>query len=195
MYYKHEIQIENDFYPDVFKALDRIGLSGEVGYHLMKLLEPIHFKGTKNIDYNGRYVDLRKSIENIFRDMVSRRFLPSLILNKGKKDSVNLSWSSLYLAGKEPSIKELTDAEKDSKLKSDLNNNLVAPILPKQLSDWLKGAIFQAGAAVHTSTVEGDQVMNLDNYLSKVDGSPYMLRSLTMGLCDFILWYDNLLKK
>ena len=37
--------------------------------------------------------------------------------------------------------------------------------------------------------------MNLDKYLPNVGGSPYMLRSLTMGLCDFILWYDKLLKE
>jgi hypothetical protein len=35
--------------------------------------------------------------------------------------------------------------------------------------------------------------MNLDKYLPHVGNSPYMLRSLAMGLCDFIRWYDNFL--
>lgn len=193
-YYRHEMQIEHNLYPDVFSALDRMGLAGDVGYYLMPLLEPIHFEGISNADYNRRYVDLRKSLENILRHMVKMGLLPSIIIGKSKKENVNLSWSSIFLGSKhndDPST--LPDSEK--KFWEKVTRNTESPILPKQLADWLKDAVFQAGGAVHTSTGEEEIVMNLDNYLPHVDGSPYMLRSLAMGLCDFILWYDNFIKE
>ncbi|MBD5310811.1 MAG: hypothetical protein HDS13_01415 [Bacteroides sp.] len=193
-YYRHEMQIEHNLYPDVFSALDRMGLAGDVGYYLMPLLEPIHFEGISNADYNRRYVDLRKSLENIFRHMVKMGLLPSIIIGKSKKENVNLSWSSIFLGSKhndDPST--LPDSEK--KFWEKVTRNTESPILPKQLADWLKDAVFQAGGAVHTSTGKEEIVMNLDNYLPHVDGSPYMLRSLAMGLCDFILWYDNFIKE
>lgn len=192
-HYRHEMQIEHNLYPDVFSALDRLDLSGEVGYYLMPLLEPIHFEGTSNADYNRRYVDLRKSLEHIFRHMIKKGLLPTIIVGKNKKENVNLSWSSLFLGGSQPeNLSVLLDSEK--KFWEKVTRNTENPILPKQLSQWLKSAVFQAGGAVHTSTGEEEIAMNLDNYLSHVDGSPYMLRSLAMGLCDFILWYDNFVK-
>lgn len=192
-YYRHEMQIEHNLYPDVFSALDRLDLAGEVGYYLMPLLEPIHFEGTSNADYNRRYVDLRKSLEHIFRHMVKMGILPPIIVGKNKKENVNLSWSSLFLGGSLPeNINALPDSEK--KFWEKVTRNTENPILPKQLSQWLKSAVFQAGGAVHTSTGEEEIAMNLDNYLPHIDGSPYMLRSLAMGLCDFILWYDNFVK-
>lgn len=192
-YYRHEMQIEHNLYPDVFSALDRLDLAGEVGYYLMPLLEPIHFEGTSNADYNRRYVDLRKSLEQIFRHMVKMGILPSIIIRKNKKENVNLSWSSLFLGGSIPeNLNALPDSEK--KFWEKVTRNVENPILPKQLSQWLKSAVFQAGGAVHTSTEEEEIAMNLDNYLPHVGGSPYMLRSLAMGLCDFILWYDRFIK-
>lgn len=193
MRYRHDMQIEHNLYPDVFSALDRLDLAGEVGYYLMPLLKPIHFEGTSNSDYNRRYVDLRKSLENIFRHMVKMGLLPSIIIGKSKKENVNLSWSSLFLGGNQPEDPDtLPDSEK--KFWEKVTRNTEKPILPKQLANWLKYAVFQAGGAVHTSTGEEEIAMNLDNYLPHVGGSPYMLRSLAMGLCDFILWYDNFVK-
>lgn len=192
-YYRHDIQIEHDLYPDVFTALDHLDLSCDVGYYLMPLLEPIHFDGISKEDYNRRYIDLRKSLEHIFRHMVTMGLLPSIIISKNKKENVNLSWSSLFLGGNSPeNINSLPDSEK--KFWEKVTRNTENPILPKQLSHWLKSAIFQSGGAVHTSTGEEEIAMNLDNYLPHVGSSPYMLRSLAMGLCDFILWYDNFIK-
>lgn len=189
-----ELQIEYDEYPDVFHALDRLGLECEVGFYLMPLLEPIHFHSTSSADYNRRYADLRKSLEHIFRHMVKMSILPPIIIGKNKKGNVNLSWSSLFLGGNQlENIETLPDSER--KFWENVTRNTENPILPKQLSQWLKAAVFQAGGAVHTSTGEEEIAMNLDNYLPHVDGSPYMLRSLAMGLCDFILWYDNFVKE
>ena len=133
-YYRHEMQIEHNLYPDVFSALDRMGLAGDVGYYLMPLLEPIHFEGISNADYNRRYVDLRKSLENIFRHMVKMGLLPSIIIGKSKKENVNLSWSSIFLGSKhndDPST--LPDSEK--KFWEKVTRNTESPILPKQLAD------------------------------------------------------------
>lgn len=192
--YRHEMQVEYNLYPDVFTALDHLNLAGEVGYYLMPLLEPIHFEGTSNTDYNYRYVDLRKSLENIFRHMVKKGILPPIIIGENKKKNVNLSWSSLFLGGNQPeNLSSIHDSE--NKFWQMVRRKTPNPILPKQLANWLKDAVFQAGGAVHTSTGEEEIVINLDNYLPHVGNSPYMLRSLAMGLCDFILWYDNFVKE
>ena len=194
IHYRHEMQIEHDLYPDVFSALDRLDLAGVVGYYLMPLLEPIHFEGTSNADYNRRYIDLRKSLEYIFRHMVKMGILPPIIIGKNKKENVNLSWSSLFLGGNQPEdSSKLPDSEKNFWDKVTRNTGI--PILPKQLANWLKDAVFQSGGAVHTSTGDEEIAMNLDNYLPHVSESPYMLRSLAMGLCDFILWYDKFVEE
>lgn len=194
-HYQHELQIKQHYYPDVFSAIDRLGLQNSVGYYLMALLEPIHFQDTTNANYNHRYVDLRKSLEIIFRHMVNNGILPPVIIKKSNiKENVNLSWSNLLLGTKKPTkINDLPNNEKILWCK--VTRNTENPILPKQLAHWLMTAIFQAGGAVHTTTGEEEITLNLDNYLPHVAGSPYMLRSLTMGLCDFILWYDSFLTK
>lgn len=192
--YAQELQIEYVLYPDLFSVLDRTGMAGDVGYHLMRLLRPIHFGGVSNADYNLRYVDLRKALEYMFRHMAGMGILPACILSKGKKDGVNLSWSSLFLGGTQPEDPENANGD-EGKFWKKVIRNTESPLLPKPLADWLKSAILQAGGAVHTTTNEEEFGRNLDKYLVKVTGSPYMLRSLTMGLCDLILWYDNFLRE
>lgn len=189
-----KLQIEYDEYPDVFHALDRLGLECEVGFYLMLLLEPIHFHGTKSLDYNHRYVDLRKALEEIFRHMVGNGILPPNIISKGAKENVNLSWSSLFLGAAQPENPEIIRDSSEQKFWIKYERLTEGPILPKQLADWLKSAIFQTGGAVHTTTAQEEIAMNLEKYLPNVGESPYMLRSLVMGLCDFILWYDNFIK-
>lgn len=193
MYYRHEIQIEHDLYPDVFSALDRLGLAAEVGYYLMPLLEPIHFNGTSNANYNRRYIDVRKALETIFRHMVKMGILPLIIIDGKEIEKVNLTWSSLFLGGKtSEDIDSLSKGERNFWKK--VTRNTDGPVILKQLAVWLKEAIYQTGGAAHTTSLEEEIARNLDNYLPHVDGSPYMLRSLVMGLCDFILWYDNFIK-
>ena len=191
--YRHELSIEYNLYPDVFRALDRLDLADAVGFHLMPLLVPIHFGDTSNDNYNRRYVDLRMALEHLFRDMVKKGILPPIVIRKSPKENVNLSWSSLFLGASQPdNIDNLAESEK--KFWEKVERKTDTPLLPKQLGQWLKAAVFQTGGAVHTSTEREEIAMNLDNYLPHVGGSPYMLRALAMGLCDFILWYDNFVK-
>lgn len=195
-YYRHELQIEYNLYPDVFSSLDRLGLASEIGYFLMPLLVPIHFDGTSNADYNHRYVDVRKALEGIFRHMVIMGILPpNIVAKNAKKESVNLSWSSLFLGGSQPEDPgSLSDYDSEKKFWTKVERLTEGPIVPKQLADWLKSAIFQTGGAAHTTTADEELAMNLEKYLPHVGNSPYMLRALVMGLCDFILWYDNFIK-
>ncbi|MBD9093244.1 MAG: hypothetical protein EGQ20_12055 [Bacteroides oleiciplenus] len=188
-YYNHEYQLRNALYPNVFEALDSLNLHEAEGC-LIDLLEPIHFKGTDVKDYNRRYIDLRKMLEYIFRDMVEREILPPFLVSDAKgKDEVNLSWSSLFLGADMP---ETTSnlSKSDQKLWGKVTRTS-APLLPKQLSGFLKMAVFQTGGAVHTSRAEAEIQMNLEKYLSQVNMSPNMLRSLALAMCDFILWYNQ----
>lgn len=195
IHYNPELQIEYNYYPDVFASLDRLGLEAEVGYHLMHLLMPIHFPGTSYLDYNNRYIELRKALEYIFRHMVNSGILPGIIIGKDEKEGVNLSWSSLFLGAKQPENPySLPDTDSSKRFWKKVKRNIETPLLPKQLSKWLKETIFQTGGAAHASEAAAEIKLSLDKYLPLVGGSPYMLRSLTMGLCDFILWYNNFLQ-
>lgn len=186
--YDHEFQLEKHLYPDVFSSLTRLesnGLDVQASGFLINLLEPIHFSTATPADYNRRYLDLRKFLEYIFRHMVDSAILPTIMRTVSKnKDEINLSWSSKFLGEKFQALDEIwkhvTRNTPDNK-----------PLLPKQLGDLIKEAVFQAGGAVHTSQAEAEINMNLDKYLPSVSHSPYMLRSLALAMCDFSIWYDN----
>jgi hypothetical protein len=192
-----EYRLRNDICFDVFSALNELnekGLSSMVNDYLVALLEPIYFNHTTNQDYNRRYIDLRKALELIFRNMASKSILPPILISSKKdKDEVNLSWCSLFLGSNQPDQSAKAPKGGATNLWDIVKRNVPNPLLPRQLADWLKMAIFQAGGAAHTSEVEEQICMNLENYLPHVDQSPYMLRSLAMGLCDFILWYRRFL--
>ena len=196
VHYNPELQIEYNYYHDVFTALDRLELEAEVGYHMMHLLKPVHFPETTNIDYNNRYIELRKALEYIFRHMVNSGILPHIVIGKDEKEGVNLSWCSLFLGAKQPENPySLPDTDSSKRFWKRVKRNIETPLMPKQLSKWLKETIFQTGGAAHASTADAEIKLSLDKYLPLVGGSPYMLRSLTMGLCDFILWYYNFLQE
>ena len=186
-HYDHEFQLEKHLYTDVFSSLNQLessGLDVQARGFLVNLLEPIHFPMTNACDYNRRYMDLRKLLELIFRHMIDNAILPSIMRSVSKsKDEINLSWSSKFLGEKFQAFdeiwKHITRNTPDTK-----------PLLPKQFGDLIKEAVFQAGGAVHTSEAEAEINMNLDKYLPTVGNSPYMLRSLALSMCDFVLWYD-----
>ena len=186
-HYDHEFQLEKHIYPDVFASLTRLesnGLDVQAGGFLINLLEPIHFPTTTPSDYNRRYMDLRKFLELIFRHMVDNAILPSIMRIVSKtKDEINLSWSSKFLGEKFQTYDEIW-----KHVTRDTDEN--KPLLPKQLGNAIKEAVFQAGGAVHTSQAEAEINMNLDKYLPTVGYSPYMLRSLALSMCDLVLWDD-----
>lgn len=198
IHYDYEFRLKNDICSDVFsvlRGLFDVGLDPMIEGFLVSLLEPIYFNTATAEDYNHLYIDFRKSLEIIFRNMVSNGILPPIVLSKSKnKDEVNLSWSSKFLGSEPPkNIKEAKDD--DRKFWGQVKRNIATPLLPRQLAEWLRSAVFQVGGAAHTSEMEEQKCMNLEKYLEHVNQSPYMLRSLTFGLCDLIIWYNNFLKE
>jgi hypothetical protein len=194
LHYNPELHLRIDLYPEVFKASQRLlekGVNGDVERLLVKLLGPIHSGKESHDDYNRRYSDLRKIIEHIFRHMVEMQILPHII--KEKDGKINLSWGSLFLGGE---FDEDGKPKQDDKLWSKVERITPnkAPILPKQLAEYVKLAIFESGAALHTSD-EDTKRMNFDFYMSQVNNSSYMLRAFALATCDFIIWYDKYLTK
>lgn len=191
--YNEELALRYNHYPDVFKAtqyLLDLGMDGEVERCLIRLLAPIHFKGLTNKEYNDLYKSLRIMIEFIFQHMLKMKILPPKIKYKGE---INLSWSSTFLGGE---FDEHGVPKSDKKLWNIVIRNTKdnKPLLPKQLSEFLKVAIFESGAALHTSDEES-QKMNFAEYMECVNHSPYKLQSLALASCDFILWYYDFVKK
>lgn len=195
--YIHEWQLRHNLYPDVFEALNHLNLNDEIGYRLMQLLEPIHFTGTSNADYNHRYADLRKMLERILRHMVHMGILPSVLVESKNVNKVNIAWSITFLCDQTPKFPSNLNGKGVSKggIWDKVIRHTEDPIVPRQLAEWLNTVHHQSSAAVHTTPERKEKGMNFEEYMHHVGGSPYMLRSLTMGLCDFILWYHGFLKQ
>ena len=189
------LSLRVDLYPEVFKAIDDLKLPGEVEQYIVDLLGPIHFKGTKDNDYNHRYSDVRKLLEHIFRDMIERGILPTAYRGSKKKKEINLSWSCEYLGKENKDFAEGNSSypgieHYDKKKQLKIRRN-IGPLLPIQLADMLKITVFQCGGAVHTSESEAEIQLNLDKYLPHVNQSPCMLRAISLAMADFIVWYRN----
>lgn len=99
-YQRQEIALRVDLYKDVFEAVDFLNLDPQVEQTLIDLLAPIHFGGISSRDYNRLYSELRKSMENLFRSMYANGIIPPRLMKLGNNKELNLSWISLFLAGK-----------------------------------------------------------------------------------------------
>lgn len=180
---KAEFQISNDLYNPVFKAIEECKLDDEVYTKMEDLLIPIHFNTVDGSYYNKMFTDVRIVIEWIFRSMIVNGILPpSLLLKKKGKDGINLTWASKFLAG-----------EPDMKSNLLIIGNKI--VFPKVIADIVKNLIYFSGSKEHTTEESKEDSLNVAEYLRYVGETPYLLRSLTMQLCDVIVWYANYLKE
>lgn len=191
--YDQEMVLKHNLYPEVFNATTRLlekGVDADVERFLIQLLAPVHFPGISNQEYNGRYYCLRKMLEHIFRHMRSMKILPPNIKRDGE---INLSWCSSFLGGE---FDENGVPKSDKKFWKQVSRNTEgnAPILPKQLAEYVKLAVFESGGALHTSDEESNK-MDFDFYVKYLDNSPYMLKAFALASCDFLLWYDKYLSE
>lgn len=189
--YGQEFVLRHDLYPEVFAATERLlnkGVNIEVERFLIQLLAPIHFPGVERKEYNDRHSCLRKMIEHVLRHMETMKILPPNIKVKGE---IQLSWCSAFLGGEFDNNGNPIGYDKFwNTVKRITPKN--EPILPKQLAEYLKNAIFESGSAQHTSDKESKK-MNFDLYMQMLDYSPYLLMAFALTSCDFLMWYDKYL--
>lgn len=167
-------------YKSVFNALEECGINDE-GYNALEdLLVPIHFPEANNtLNYNDKFVNARKLLEHIFRSMSTHGLLPEW----GKK--VNFRWSCCLLSGM-----NATRKDKEGEI---IYIESVCPILPPVLRKVIREFDI-IPAFCHTDNKEDDDIKG-EEYLKSVNNSTFLLKSISLQLCDLILWYNNYLKE
>lgn len=171
-------QVKTVLYPAVFSTIEDLKLDTLVADHLADLLVPISFPKLMDNNYIDKLYKCRKIMEGIFRSMISNGLLPETMLKSGSKSEVNLSHSSLILAGnygknKVPNVEVIGD-----------------PVFTPIISENVKNLIFNIGAHLHTQEDNNNWVRNTTKYFKYVK-STYLLQAMALHLCDLILYYKS----
>ena len=165
-------------YKNVFEAIEKCGLDDEAYNALEDLLVPIHFPDIiEDKDYNDKFEKAREILEYIFRSMSEHGLLPDW----GKQ--INLQWSSCILAGKPALNKKGVTVIQSNKR-----------ILPEAMANMVKTMVNVIPPFCH-SDGGNEEGVSKKEYMQYVSSSTFLLRSFTLQLCDFILWYSNYLRE
>ena len=190
------MQIRLIYYPDVFKAINRSELDSEVAIYMEDLLLPIHARNYSGKEYNNMMTNIRKCIELIFTSMAEKGLLPNK-KNNGKyvfhdilvdsKGGINTTWCSLILSGKEVKVGD--------KIRIESTN-----ILPNVLKDSFQRLKEISAAYEHTVNKNANEQQQKNSrqtpeFLESLGNPPYLLQSMTLELCNIILWYANYLEE
>lgn len=189
-----EMQIRLIYYPDVFKAIKRTALDAEIEIHMEDLLCPIHFRNCTGKEYNDSMTKVRKCIEIIFQSMGQKGILPNkkqgekYVLHEmlvDKRGGINTTWCSMIIAGKGNDIKGAHITSEN--------------ILPNVLKDCFHRLIEISAAYEHAENKNASEEQRANTrqtseFLATTKYAPYLLRGMTMELCNIILWYDAYLE-
>lgn len=163
-------------YKDVFTALDELSIRQYVEEILLDILLPLHFPAkVPNFKPVYHYNQLRQLIEYLFRACHKVGLIPDQCVPDGK---VNLSQSSLYLAGKDAVISGVRYGEKGDR------------IIPEYIEGVIR-AILEFGN-IHSHTVEIDE-----EDLKKIEGifrtarSRFIIFGLALQICEAIIWFSE----
>ena len=171
----NETQIKTRLYKDVFDAIEELQLGDDAASAMVRLLEPLHFEGTKDKDYNDRMYESRKVLEYIFRSMIRNGILPPVYRQVSDgKDQVNETECSRFLAGK---------------LKPDGKVICHNPVVSRIMDNSISNILYVTGSSLHTSEQQKWTEMNTKKYLASVGETSNLLKSFALQLCDLILWY------
>lgn len=190
-----EMQIRLVYYPDVFNAIDKSGLDRDVAIYMEELLLPIHDRNYSGKEYNNMMTNVRKCIEYIFTSMAGNGILPNkkkdgkyvlYDILVDKRGGINTTWCSLILSGKEVKV--------ENKILVTSTN-----ILPNVLKNSFQHLIEIAASYEHAVNKNADEQQKKNSrqtaeFLDSIGNAPYLLQSMTLELCNIILWYANYLK-
>jgi hypothetical protein len=158
-------------YRRVFEVCSEKYIGSESKKHLLQILASIK-KPNEVFDDELYFTQIRIILELVFRKANKLGFLHDHCILNGK---VNLSESSLFLAGKES---------------AHLNVRCGKSHFPKLIADSVQSILFITGAASHTTDPEIQKNIDLLTYRKTVQ-TPYLLYSLTFKLMDVLLWFKE----
>lgn len=162
-------------YQDVFTAIEDLGIAKYIEGILMDILVPMHFPGNDpKFKPSHHYTQLRQLIEYLFRACNEYGLVPGQCIADGK---VNLTMSSLYLAGKDAEKIGVRYGKKGDRIIPDYVENIIRSVL-----DF---------GNVHSHTVElsDEDTMEIEKVFRSAR-SRYMIFGLTLQLCEAIVWFS-----
>lgn len=163
-------------YESVFNSLESIGLPEFSENILLDILVPLHFtEKAASFKPVHHYNQLRQLIEYLFRACNKVGLVPDVCIPNG---IVNLSQSSLYLAGK--------NAEKIGIRYGEVGER----ILPEYVEKIIKSVLEFGNVHSHTVELECEDIQKIENIL-RSSQSRYLIFGLALQLCEVIVWLSR----
>ena len=171
---KEEYQVQKK-YKKVYEVCVRQYVGTEAAKYLNDILLSIEYS-TDKFDNEKYFNGLRKVIELVFRASNRLGLLHDKCIPAG---IVNLTWSSLFMAGKEADLKQTGEKVRCSK-----------GHFPKILSENIKSILAITSAASHTESEIENGRINFAEYTKQINSS-YLLYSLAFQVLDLLIWYKH----
>lgn len=186
------LQIKEVLFKDVFDAIDQLNLHALEG-EMLQLVKPM---ADISLKYNviESYTTIRNVLECVFVDMAKRGLMTAEAVSK-KDKTVILAWCSQILEGDFENRKDIQIELRDAYQKGKLECKLLGQ-LPKIMAQNIKTLYRTSCNNGHKYSLRDTvtRQYKLADYMDSVGGTPYLLRSFALQLCDFIIWYNNWLK-
>lgn len=154
--------------PKLFKVLENYDI--EASKTILKILASIK-TGGNDFDDKEQFTQIRIVLEMVYRKANAIGLLHDRCIPRGQ---VNLTDSSLFLAGEDT---------------SHCGVRCQKTHFPKIIADASKNILFITGAASHTTEVDINDNINIQEYRNLIN-TPYLLYSLTYQLMDILVWFD-----
>jgi hypothetical protein len=168
---KEDYILQNE-YRRVFEVCSEKYIGTESKKHLLQILASIR-KPNEVFDDELYFTQIRIILEYMFRSANKFGLLHNACIKKN--GNVNLSESSLFLAGKET---------------LHLNVRCGISHFPNLIADSVQSILFITGAASHTTNPEIKNNIDLLTY-REIIRTPYLLYGLTFKLMDVLIWFKE----
>src|SRR5574344_149 len=166
-------------YRPVFETLKRY-FDSQSCNTMLEILMALHYPETKrDFDPVLYYTQLRRILEQLFRAANRLHIIPDNVL--GENNKVNLSNSSLYLAGRDVYLGKGCNARYGEPGES---------FFPSVISQLVKSILVVANKNSHTTELNNQEAGVIRDYYDTMR-SNNLLFGYTWHLCDVIAWFGD----
>ncbi len=168
------------FYQETFSALESLKINDSVAPILTDILEPLHFPA-KHPEFKPalHYNQLRQAIEYLFRACNKVGLVPDQCLSGG---IVNLSQSSMYLAGKDAVVVNVRYGNQGDR------------IAPVYIESLIRSILTFGNTNSHTVELSEEDQIKINDILREKK-SRFIVFGLAMQLCEIIIWLADYISK
>ncbi len=156
--------------------MDNLGIRDVTESILTNILLPLHFPADEpNFKPLHHYNQLRQLLEYIFRACNKVGLIPDQCMDG---QNVNLSQSSLYLAGKNANIAGVRYGNDGDR------------VIPIYIENFIRSILDFGNSQSHTVELTTADKQNVES-IFRAKKSQYIIFSLAMQICEVIIWIDR----